>query len=127
MKTMNCSTLYLIGLFALVSVCLAGAKLLAIGPDVQVSTFTEVLTKQSSPGLPEDWSVKVWRGTPEIELVKECKGMVLKLRSHQSNVALYKEVHVDLAQHPNLSWEWKVTGLPRAISYSSLLFCERDF
>jgi len=86
MKTMNCSTPYLIGLFAFVSVCLAGAKLLAIGPDVQVSTFTEGFTKQSSPGLPEDWSVKVWRGTPEIELVKEHKGTVLKLRSHQSNV-----------------------------------------
>jgi len=92
--------------------CLVSADLPAIGPYVQVSTFTEEFTDQFSTGLPEDWSVKVWRGTPEFELVKEHKGTVLKLRSHQSNVALYKEVNVDLAQYPNLSWEWKVTELP---------------
>jgi hypothetical protein len=62
--------------------------------------------------LPEDWSVRVWQGMPEIEIVKEHRGSVLKLRSDQSNVALYKKVHVDLAQHPNLLWEWKVTELP---------------
>ena len=123
MKKMNCSSRYGIGLFALVGVFLVGANLFAISPGVQVSTFTEGFTKQSSPGLPEDWSVKVWRGTPEIELVKEHKGTVLKLRSHQSNVALYKEVEVDLAQYPNLSWEWKVTEFPE---HGDARYAERD-
>ena len=112
MKKMKRPTQYLIGFFALASMCLVSADLGAISPYVQVSTFTGSFTNQSSSVLPKDWSVRVWQGTPEIEIVKEHKRSVLKLGSHQSNVALYKKVHVDLDLHPNLSWEWKVTKLP---------------
>jgi len=112
MKKMKRTTPVCIGLFLLVSLYLFRADLVAMDPNVRVSTFTGKFTNESSSGLPDDWSVRVWRGTPEIELVKEHKGTVLKLRSHQSNVALYKEVDVDLTQHPRLSWEWKVTELP---------------
>lgn len=112
MKKMKRSTHYVIGLFALACLGLASADLAAISPYVQVSTFTKSFTNSSSSVLPEDWSVRVWRGTPEIEIIKERKGSVLRLRSHQSNVALYKSIHVDLEQHPDLSWEWKVTELP---------------
>jgi len=101
-----------IGLFLLVSLYLFRAELVAMDSDLRVSTFKGAFTNQSLIGLPEDWSVKVWRGRPEIELVKERKGTVLKLRSHQSNVALYKQVDVDLARHPHLSWEWKVAEWP---------------
>ena len=112
MKKINCLTSYLIGLFALASLCLASADLSAISPYVQVSTFTDPFTNPSSSELPEDWSVRVWQGASEIEIVKEHQGSVLKLRSHHSNVALYKKVHVDLDLYPNLLWEWKVTELP---------------
>ena len=112
MKKINCFTSYLVGLFVLVSLCLVSADLPAISPYVQVSTFTDAFTNPSSSGLPEDWSVKVWQGAPEIEIVKEHQGSVLKLRSHQSNVALYKKVYVDLDLYPNLLWKWKVTELP---------------
>ena len=96
MKKINCFTSYLIGFFALASLCLFSADLAAISPYVQVSTFTDAFTNPSSSELPEDWSVKVWEGAPEIEIVKEHQGSVLKLRSHHSNVALYKKVHIDL-------------------------------
>jgi hypothetical protein len=102
----------LVSLVAVVGFCLVGISLSATTPYVWVSTFTEGSSGQSSTQIPEDWSIKVWRGTPEIELITEHKGTVLKLRSHQSNVAMYKKMHVDLDQHPNLSWEWKVTELP---------------
>ncbi len=105
---------YFVGLLALVSISLFDVELGAMSPDIRVSTFTEAFTNQSSYGLPDDWSVRVWQGTPEIEIVKESQGTVLKLQSHQSNVALYKELEIDLAQHPTLSWEWKVTELPTA-------------
>ena len=111
MKKVKCKTSS-IGLFVLVSLCLVSADLPAISPYVQVSTFTGAFTKASSSELPEDWSVKVWQGAPEIEIVKEHQGSVLKLRSHQSNVALYKKVYVDLDLYPNLLWKWKVTELP---------------
>ena len=104
--------LLFIGLVVLASLGLVSADLSAISPDIRVSTFTEDWSKQSTSQLPNDWSVRVWQGTPEIEIVQERTRAVLKLRSHQSNVAVYKKIHVDLAQHPNLSWEWKVTELP---------------
>jgi len=112
MKKVKRKTPFCLGLLVLVGLYLVSVDLVAMGPDVRVSTFTEEFTEKSSSGLPDDWSVRVWQGTPEIELVKEHKGTVLKLRSHQSNVALYKEVDIDLAQYPNMSWEWKVTELP---------------
>jgi hypothetical protein len=112
MKKIKCFTLYLVGLVALASLCLVSEDLAAISPYVQVSTFTGALKKASSSGLPEDWSVRVWQGAPEIEIVKEHQRSVLKLRSHDSNVALHKKVHVDLDLYPNLLWKWKVTELP---------------
>ncbi len=111
-KNIKLKTSFFIGVVAFVSLGLAGADLGAIGPDVRISTFTEEVTTQTSSQLPDDWSMRVWQGTSDIELVKERKGTVLKLRSNESNVALYKKVHVDLSEHPNLSWEWKVTELP---------------
>ncbi len=112
MKINKFLTSFYIGLVALAVTSIVGEDLAAIGPEVLVSTFTEGHTSQSSYPLPEDWSVRVWRGTPEVEIIKERNGTVLRLRSHQSNVALYKTLDVDLAQYPNLSWKWKVTELP---------------
>ena len=112
MKKDKYRTSFYIGLVALAVTSMAAEDLAAIGSGVRVSTFTEGLTSQSSSPLPEDWTVRVWRGTPEIEIIKERNGTVLKLRSHQSNVALYKTLDVDLDQYPHLKWEWKVTELP---------------
>ncbi|MDH5427867.1 MAG: DUF3047 domain-containing protein [Nitrospirota bacterium] len=112
MKRMKRTTQYFLGLFALASLSLMSSEISAISPYVQVSTFTESFTNPSSSILPKDWSVRVWQGEPDIEIVKESQRSVLKLRSHRSNVALYKKVHVDLDLHPNLSWEWKVTEWP---------------
>ena len=111
MKTMKYTTL-LMSICVFVSMYLVSADLVAMGPDVKVSTFTEIPMNQFPSDLPDDWSVRVWQGTPEIEIVKEHKGSVLRLRSHQSNVALYKKIQVDLTEHPNLSWKWKVVELP---------------
>ena len=106
MKKMKRTTQFVISLFALASLGLFSANLAAISSYVQVSTFTDAFTNPSSSELPEDWSVRVWQGTPEIEIVKEHQGSVVKLQSHQSNVALFKKVHVDLDLYPNLLWEW---------------------
>ena len=96
----------------LFSMFLMSGDLGAVDQKIKISTFTEEQNTSSSSGLPEDWDVKVWQGTPDIEIVKEHKGTVLKLRSRQSNVALYKKIKVDLSQHPHLAWDWKVTELP---------------
>ncbi len=112
MKKMKCTAQFGIGLFILGSMYFISGGLAAMSPEVQVSTFTKMFEGQTALDLPEDWEVKVWHGTSDIEIVREQKGTVLRLRSHQSNVALYKTVQVDLAQYPQLTWEWKVTELP---------------
>ena len=112
MKRMKRTARLSIGLFGLMSMYVLSSDLAAMSPDMRVSTFTDIFTDQSAAEWPGDWEVKVWRGAPDIEIVREHKGTVLKLRSHQSNVALYKEIDIDLAQYPNLLWEWKVTELP---------------
>ena len=112
MMNSKCLYSFVACLSVVISMFLMSGGLGALGQKIQISNFTKGQVSPSSSKLPEGWVVKVWEGTPDIEMVKEHKGTVLKLRSRQSNVALYKKVQVDLSNHPHLAWEWKVMKLP---------------
>jgi hypothetical protein len=65
------------------------------------------------PGhLPDGWQVKVNRGTPAIQTVREGNSMYLDLKSHDSSFGLEREVDVDPTQAPYLTWKWNVKELP---------------
>ena len=65
------------------------------------------------PGrLPEGWQLKVNRGTPDITLIGDTTGRVLRFKSHKSSFALERGVDVDVSQFPLLTWMWKVSELP---------------
>ena len=65
------------------------------------------------PGrLPEGWQLKVNRGTPDITLIGESSGRVLRFKSRKSSFALERGVDVDVNQFPLLTWTWKVSELP---------------
>jgi hypothetical protein len=67
----------------------------------------------ASPGrLPEGWQLKVNRGAPDITVIGESTGRVLRFKSLKSSFALERGVDVDVAQFPLLSWTWKVSELP---------------
>ena len=67
----------------------------------------------SPPGrLPEGWQLKVNRGTPDLAVIGEGNGRVLRFKSRKSSFALERGVDVDLTQYPLLTWSWKVTELP---------------
>ncbi len=71
-------------------------------------------TKVAQPGrLPEGWRVKVVRGTPDASIVDGPQGRSLHLKSRSSSYSLEHPVDVDPAQFPYLTWNWKVTDLPR--------------
>jgi hypothetical protein len=71
-------------------------------------------TKVAQPGhLPDGWRVKVIRGTPEANVVADAQGRALRLKSRSSSYSLERGVDVDPAQFPYLTWNWKVTDLPR--------------
>jgi hypothetical protein len=67
----------------------------------------------AAPGhLPEGWQLKVNRGTPDITLIGEPSGRVLRFKSRKSSFALERGVDIDISQFPVLTWTWKVSELP---------------
>jgi hypothetical protein len=73
-----------------------------------------ILNATSAPAgrLPDGWQLKVNRGTPDITLIGEPKGQVLRFKSRKSSFALERGVDVDITQFPVLTWTWKVSELP---------------
>ena len=65
------------------------------------------------PGrLPPNWQVKVNHGKPEFGVCTDSEGPCIHLRSAKASFALQRDVEVDPAQMPYLTWRWKVTQLP---------------
>lgn len=62
--------------------------------------------------FPSDWQVKVNHGRPEFGPCTDSGAPCLHLRSSKASFALQRDVDVDPAQTPFLTWHWKVTRLP---------------
>jgi hypothetical protein len=58
-------------------------------------------------------------GAPDITLIGEPKGQVLRFKSRKSSFALERGVDVDITRFPLLSWTWKVTELPAGGDFRS--------
>jgi hypothetical protein len=63
-------------------------------------------------GPPAGWTLKEFTGQAEVDLLRADGRLALRLRSDRSSFALYRDVTVDLAEYPMLSWSWKVERLP---------------
>ena len=63
--------------------------------------------------LPDEWRIKVNRGTPEVRVIDETQGAVIQLKSRRSSFALERAVDIDPERYPYLTWRWKVATLPR--------------
>jgi hypothetical protein len=78
-----------------------------------VLAFLVFDTSIAQPGhLPDGWRIKVTRGTPEITVIGDSQGSVLRLRSRSSSFGLERSVDVNPAEYPYLAWRWKVSKLP---------------
>lgn len=82
-------------------------------PTVRITNFSPEPSTNGHPGLPKDWTLKVWQGQPDVKVVNENGEQILRLRSDKAAVSVYREIKVDLARHPILTWKWKVTKLPK--------------
>ena len=92
-----------------------GAACAAIGAFAASTPVALVILNATSaaPGrLPEGWQLKVNRGTPDITLIGEPSGQVLRFKSRKSSFALERGADVDITQFPSLTWTWKVSELP---------------
>lgn len=65
-----------------------------------------------SDGTPPGWTLKEFTGQADIDLVRTGGRLALRLRSDRTSFALYRDVTVDLAEYPLLSWSWKSLRLP---------------
>src|SRR5216684_8437309 len=75
-------------------------------------------TTSAAPGrLPEGWQLKVNRGAPDITLIGEPSGQVLRFKSRKSSFALERGVDVDITHFPVLTWTWKVSELPSGADF----------
>jgi hypothetical protein len=66
-----------------------------------------------NPGqIPAGWQIKVNHGHPDVSVCTDDGGPCLHLKSVKASFALERDVDVDPAQMPFLSWNWKVSQLP---------------
>ena len=88
------------------------SSLMASDHAIMVSTFHHADNTNGSFGLHEDWTVKVWTGVPDVQVLIDQNRQVLRLRSQQSSISVHKRVRFDIQKYSHLRWEWKVTSLP---------------
>jgi hypothetical protein len=65
-----------------------------------------------SDGPPRGWALHEFSGRAGVELVRAEPGLAVRLRTDHGSFALVREVVVDLAATPVLSWQWKVERAP---------------
>lgn len=93
---------------------LVAGLLTALLAKPDVLAFLVLDTRLTQPGgLPDGWRIRVTRGTPDVSVVRDLPGTVLRFKSRSSSFGVERAVDVDPAQYPFLTWKWKVSELPR--------------
>ncbi|MFQ5740335.1 MAG: DUF3047 domain-containing protein [Acidobacteriota bacterium] len=93
---------------SMLGVCLIAGRVLAAQEVVIVDFGQE---KDGVP--PAGWELLKKRGKPDLALINDGIGQVLRLRSDSASFSLQKEVEIDLMKTPYLEWQWRVTELPK--------------
>jgi len=84
------------------------------GPRVAVPLSDTAPPRLPADGAPRGWTLHEFTGRGVVELLRAEPGLAVRLRTDQGSFALVREVVVDLAVTPVLSWQWKVTRAPSA-------------
>jgi hypothetical protein len=79
---------------------------------VRVRVSDRVPPRLPADGTPVGWTAREFVGRASVELVRDEERLAIRLRSEHSSFALYRNVVIDLAEFPYLSWSWKVVRLP---------------
>jgi hypothetical protein len=61
---------------------------------------------------PEDWQVQEFVGTARVRVDEVGGTGVVRLESEASSFALHRDVEMDLAEFPYITWTWRVDVLP---------------
>jgi hypothetical protein len=88
--------------------------LVAVAVQCASLAFLVFDTRVAEPGrLPAGWRLRVNRGDPDVSVIRDPQGSVLRLKSRASSFSLERDVDIDPARFPYLTWRWKVADLPR--------------
>jgi len=79
---------------------------------IRVPVADRVPFRLPAEGVPAGWELREFTGRAALELVRAEPGLALRLRSVHASFALYRDVIVDLREHPFLAWSWRVVRLP---------------
>ena len=107
--------IFLVGLLTgmvLLSLAVLGTGFTALGATTPIPTLYDSPSASRLQTLPHDWSLKIWEGLGQVQVVKEKHRKVLRLETEQGGVSLSRSLTVDLQANPLISWEWNVLILP---------------
>lgn len=97
---------------SVLSFAVFGIGLTSVGATTPIPSLYEPTSASRFQALPHEWSVKVWEGIGQVQVVKENNRKVLRLETEQGCISLFRSLTVSLQANPLVSWEWSVLTLP---------------
>lgn len=103
--------------FRLVRMCLVNLAVFGMGlSPLGATTLIPSLYDSSSASrletLPHEWSIKVWKGIGQVQVLEANHHKILRLETEQGCISLFRSLTVNLQASPFVSWEWNVLTLP---------------
>jgi DUF3047 family protein len=102
---------FLLGVEGVLSCAIFGIVPTTLGAITPIPSFDEPTSASRSETLPHEWSMKVWEGIGQVQVVQEDHRKVLWLETEQECMSLFRSLTVNLQANPVVSWEWSVCAL----------------
>ncbi len=118
MLTHKISLTFLLGGLGVLSSAIFGIVPTTFGATTPIPSLYEPTSLSSLEALPHRWSMKVWDGIGQLQVVQEDHRKVLRLETEQGCISLFRSLTVNLEASPVVSWEWNVAPLPTATASS---------
>lgn len=83
-----------------------------LGATTFIPSLYEPTSASRLQTLPYEWSLKVWEGIGQVQVVQENHQKVLLLETEQGCISLFRSLTVNLQANPVVFWEWSVLTLP---------------
>jgi hypothetical protein len=91
---------------------LGGVAVSAAPARIDVPLADAVPSILPAEGVPAGWTLREFAGQADVELVRVDGRIAMRLKSDRASFAVHRDVVVDLAEYPVLTWSWKVVRLP---------------
>jgi len=80
---------------------------------IRVPVVDQIPGRLPAEGVPAGWTLELLEGKGQVEVVRDEGRLAIRLRSDSASFLLHRDVLLDVAEFPYLSWAWKAVRLPR--------------